>query len=255
MTIRWYNSNLQKTCSCIRGQVFFVLSFLFLFGFSQTSIAKNYIVCVGIQDYPGTENDVYLCAKDAKTIQWLFQTNGNAETTLLTNEKATRTNIVQAMRQLFAKAGPTDAVILFYCGHGSPRSLFTYDGDLSYESLWKEFDASKASRRFAFINACFSGTMRQNFDHSYLKDKSVMFFLAARSNEQALEISTMKNGLFTAYLQQGLRGSADVNRDRIITAKELYDYVSKKVIERSEGKQHPVMWGKFSDDVPVMTWK
>lgn len=79
--------------------------------------------------------------------------------------------------------------------------------------------------------------------------------MAARSNEQALEISTMKNGLFTAYLQQGLRGSADVNRDRIITAKELYDYVSKKVIERSEGKQHPVMWGKFSDDVPVMTWK
>ena len=68
--------------------------------------------------------------------------------------------------------------------------------------------------------------MRQNFDHSYLKDKSVMFFLAARSNEQALEISTMKNGLFTAYLQQGLRGSADVNRDRSITAKELYDYVS-----------------------------
>ena len=56
------------------------------------------------------------------------------------------------------------------------------------------------------------------------------------------------------YLQKGLRGNADANRDRTITAKELFDFVSEGVIKISNGKQHPVMWGKFPDNMPVMVW-
>ena len=65
----------------------------------------------------------------------------------------------------------------------------------------------------------------------------------------------MKNGFFTTYLQKGLRGGADADKDRVITAKEIFDYVHTNVVELSKGKQHPVMWGKFSDDMPVMNWK
>ena len=64
----------------------------------------------------------------------------------------------------------------------------------------------------------------------------------------------MQNGYFTTYLQRGLRGGADANRDRIITAKELFNYVHAGVVKLSNNKQHPVMWGKFSDDMPVMIW-
>ena len=81
-----------------------------------------------------------------------------------------------------------------------------------------------------------------------------MLFLSSRSNESSLEIPSMKNGFFTTYLQRGLRGNADANRDRTITAKELFDFVSTNVIKISKEKQHPVMWGKFSDDMPVMVW-
>lgn len=81
-----------------------------------------------------------------------------------------------------------------------------------------------------------------------------MLFLSSRGNETSIERRDMKNGFFTSCLQKGLRGGADVNRDRVITAKELFSYVSRNVKLLSNDKQHPVMWGKFSDNMVVMKW-
>ena len=64
----------------------------------------------------------------------------------------------------------------------------------------------------------------------------------------------MQNGFFTTFLLRGLRGGADVDRNRKITAKELFKFVSEGVKEKSKDKQHPVMWGKFSDDYTIMDW-
>ena len=111
-----------------------------------------------------------------------------------------------------------------------------------------------------FADACYSGTIRTN-DNIYrsevsaAKKANVMLFLSSRSNETSIERRDMKNGFFTTYLQKGLRGGADVNNDKIITAKELFNYVHANVADLSNGRQHPVMWGKFSDDMPVMIWK
>lgn len=218
-------------------------------------LAKTYIVCIGMQNYPQRVNDTYLCVRDAKTIQYLFKKNGNAETMLVTDKTATRSNILRAMRQLFSKATENDAVAVFYSGHGERGAICAYDGNLSYLDIWNVFKSTKAKRRFAFINACFSGTMRAKYDFSALQDKSMMFFMSSRSGEYSLEIPNMKNGLFTAYLQQGLRGSADADRNKVITARELFDYVSRMVAEVSENKQHPVMWGRFNNNMPVIVWK
>ena len=81
-----------------------------------------------------------------------------------------------------------------------------------------------------------------------------MLFLSCRSNEVSIETPTKTNGFFTYALQHGLRGGADKNKDRTITAKELFNYVSAKVKKESNDRQHPVMWGKFPDNMPVIKW-
>ena len=111
-----------------------------------------------------------------------------------------------------------------------------------------------------FADACFSGKIRTNSSSSQselsdAKKANVMLFLSSRSDETSIERRDMDNGFFTTYLQKGLRGGADTNKDRIITAKELFNYVHTNVVKISNGKQHPVMWGKFSDNMPVMSWK
>ena len=63
-----------------------------------------------------------------------------------------------------------------------------------------------------------------------------------------------KNADFAQYLIKGLKGAADTDSDRIITAKEIFTYVSAKVSERTRKKQNPVMWGKFNDNMHILNW-
>lgn len=81
-----------------------------------------------------------------------------------------------------------------------------------------------------------------------------MLFLSSRNNEDSIERPSMTNGLFTTFLEKGLRGAADANKDRTITAKEIFDFVHSGVVADSREKQHPVMWGNFDNNMPVLIW-
>lgn len=83
---------------------------------------------------------------------------------------------------------------------------------------------------------------------------SLMLFLSSRDDEVSYENPLYKNGFFTICLERCLRGGADADRNRVITAKELYQGVRRGVVELSEDRQHPVMWGNFDDNMPVMVW-
>ena len=47
---------------------------------------------------------------------------------------------------------------------------------------------------------------------------------------------------------------ADTDKDRVITAKEINNFVHQGVVEASGNRQHPVMWGKFDGNMPVIKW-
>ena len=66
--------------------------------------------------------------------------------------------------------------------------------------------------------------------------------------------SRYQNSLFTIFLERGLRGGADKNRDRIITAREIFDFVHDGVSKASKETQHPVMWGKFDNNMAIINW-
>ncbi len=243
-------------------RLFLMLLVLVLSVGSASAQKKIYIVSAGIADYPGTNMDLTLCANDAVTIKGVFAKNKRSNTILLTNSQATRAAILAALQQQFAKATKNDAILFFFSGHGSPGNLVCYDGELDYHSIKNIMAKSKARSKMIFADACFSGKMRNEQRTQYntsvpenLRNTKVMFFLSSRSDETSIERRDMKNGFFTAYLQRGLRGGADTNKDRVVTALELFKFVSKGVKNISEDRQHPVMWGKFDNNMPVITWK
>lgn len=224
------------------------------------AVGKVYLVSVGVSDYPGSSMDLTLPDKDAQTITWLYSKNSGIKYCQLLNSDATVEKIILAMNKVYSLAGPEDIVVLFFSGHGYAGGFCAYDGNITYNKIRESMARSRCKNKMIFADACFSGDIRTNgsvssSSISSAKKSNVMLFLSSRSNETSLENPSMKNGYFTYYLQKGLRGGADSDRNRVITAKELFNYVHRNVSADTYNEQHPVMWGKFSDNMPVMIWK
>ncbi len=222
--------------------------------------AKNYVVIAGISDYQEGERDLWFAANDAMVMKQLYLNNGDAYVITLTNSDATADKIKIAMRQAFRKAKAEDNIVFIFAGHGFQGGFACYNSYIFYEEVVNAMKTSKAKKKMVFVNACYSGNARYTSERTDKHfNEQIMFFLSSRSGQVSWERSDMKNSFFIAYLERGMRGAADSNRDKRITAVELFNYVSTEVNKRSNDQmekldQHPVMWGNFDDNMIVIDW-
>lgn len=224
-----------------------------------------HVVSVGISDYQCIK-DLQLSHQDAKSVAAYYKHvlgEGRAEVHVLTDQLATKDRILQLLRTTFTKANKEDVVLFFFSGHGVQSGFCSCDTNckygkyISYDELKQIYKESKAERKIIFADACYSGAFRgekkqKASTSSSFSNQHVLLFLSSRTDEVSMERTDMRNGYFTTFLLAGLKGKADQNNDQIVTAKELFTYVSKEVEAISNGRQHPVMWGKFSDNLILM---
>ena len=248
--------------------LFFLISFLLIGCKKEIEEPCTYVVSVGISKYKSI-NNLRLAERDAESVAQLFDKR-SAKTILLRGAESSKTNILQTLKNHFIVAKPQDLVVLFFSGHGYQGGFCPYDmtqnaeSGLSYEDIRSIFKDCKAKNKIIIADACYSGLFRGETGENHSaslraqsedSSSNVVVFLSSRSNETSIESPFMAYGLFTNSLIRGLRGGADSNRDRIISAKEIFDFVSISVKEKSQDKQHPVMWGKFNDDMILMDWR
>lgn len=222
--------------------------------------AAIYVVSVGINDYKSI-NDLHLCKNDAKAISEVFSTH-TPNVTLLTDAEATKANILRNLRAQFGRAKQADTVIFFFSGHGYENGFCPYDmgntpsTGLSFADIAEVMRSCDAGKKLIFADSCHSGGMRKSKGKTSNPSagNNVMLFLSSRTNESSIETPFMQNGIFTTFLKKGLRGAADANQDRDITARELFNYVSQNVRTTSQNLQHPVMWGKFDNNLSIIRW-
>lgn len=224
------------------------------------SVAETYVVCVGIGSYSDPKvSNLTKTEKDAKSVAEFYK-KGTDNVITITGKFATRAQIRKSLRSQFGRAKEGDKIVFYFSGHGYPGGFCPYDMSrieegLSYGEVIKIMSQSKAKDKMIFADACNSGAIRQSGTTAKPDSGNVMLFLSSRGNEYSIESPLLSNGYFTNYLLHGLGGKADTNHDRIITAKELYDYVSTGVVQLSNGKQHPVMWGKFPNDLVIVKYR
>jgi hypothetical protein len=75
-------------------------------------------LCVGINDYPGTNMDLAGCVNDAKDWQALLESRGYTVKRLLDRE-GTRANIMRELDTLVGSAADGDSLVFTFSGHGS----------------------------------------------------------------------------------------------------------------------------------------
>jgi len=102
-------------------------------------MGKKLALCIGINDYPGTGNDLSGCVNDANDWGTTLAEKGFTVKKLL-NKNATRKNILDNLKTFIDKAVKGDSIIFQYSGHGS--YVPDKDGDESdgTDECWCPYD-------------------------------------------------------------------------------------------------------------------
>ncbi|MFM2267451.1 MAG: hypothetical protein RL757_892 [Bacteroidota bacterium] len=234
---------------------------------------KVWAVIVGIERYTAMPNLKY-SGDDAHYFHsFLRSPEGGAladeQVKVLIDEDATRANILQTMRQVLLRADENDVIVFYFSGHGLDGSFLPIDYDgfnnrLSHADVKNVLGESQAKYKICFADACHSGallalkqglTQQATIDKYYSAFKDVKgglaLFMSSKAEEYSLEDQSLRSGIFSHYLIKGLKGGADSDKNKIVTIRELFDFVYKNVRTYTSGAQTPIISGNYDVNMPV----
>lgn len=242
--------------SILRVILLMTVMFISIDIFSQ----KTYIVCVGLNTNRDNVDPLPCSRIDMEGIARFYHKYNGSEVFMLLDANATRAHILKVLNKQFSRSTAADEIIFAYSGHGFDGGVSTYNNNevLYCSEVQQIMLNAKARRKMMFVMSCHSGSFTKKNKNSkdsrrkYNRKSNVLLFLSSKANEYSWETGFMDNSFFFLYLLDGLKGEADNNNDRKVTARELFNYVAPNVTQISGGKQHPVMWGKFPDDMVIV---
>ena len=142
-------------------------------------------------------------------------------------------------------------VVIYYSGHSDEDGLLIGADRVSYDELRARIQSIPAEVRLAILDSCASGAFTRRKGGvrraPFLMDASAdtkghAYLASSAINEVAQESDRIGASFFTHYLVSGLRGAADVNRDRRVTLQEAFEFAAQETLARTEktrgGPQH-----------------
>ncbi len=237
----------------------------------RSSEVKIWAVVVGVGRYTSMPVLKYSDDDAYQFYAFLKSPEGGAlpdkQIKVLVDEDATRVNILQTMRQILLKADENDEIVFYFSGHGLDGAFLPQDFDglnnrLLHSEVKAIFEQSKAKHKLCIADACFSGSLLalkqplapqiQAFYRAFDNTQGGMaLFMSSKSQEYSLEDQGLRSGIFSHYLSRGLKGEADVDGNKIVTIRELYDFVYKNVRSYTSSAQTPTISGQFDWAMPV----
>lgn len=255
---------------------------------SHSQHLKVHAVIVGIVRYQDPEiPPLKLSEKDAtdfytflKEREKLFD---SMHLTLLLNEKATRANITEALRNKLKLANENDVVIIYLSGHGA------VDAEMTNEFYYVTYDARRknlfgtallmndknlfkgiASQRCLLLtDACHSGGFNLGLEKGLGTGKSAALaptlfqgvrgrvgIASSRPDERSYERPVYGNSVFTHFLLKGLRGEAVAGAGSgVVSIKSLFNYVATATSRATDGHQNPQLYNAQGGNIDAAIFR
>lgn len=237
----------------------------------RSTVPKLWIVAVGIDTYLNPTLNLQCAVNDAKSV---FNTVGSDDnrayrdqkTTLITNASATFDEIKESIDKVVGEASPQDAFIFYYAGHGAvvPQGndkQFCFvlhdvvnatdasslrEHGITSDTLRSWLRRIPCLRQVVVIDACYSGEVattpteidNARFIASMQRSTGATIIAGVPPNAKAKEELSLKHGLFTHTVLQGLSGGAR-DADGEVTVLGLLNYLTKAV---------PATYAKYSQE-------
>jgi len=163
-------------------------------------------------------------------------------------------NIDDQLADFLEKPTAEDTTIVFIAGHGINIDEDYYfipsDGRKSDPEKWKRSslvdwaDIQKPIERaegvrFLLLDTCHAANAFNPRLEKDAADARIVVFSATAANSTAAELPELGHGVFTYAVIEGLKGGADLSRDRFIEAQKLSTYVLGAVRKLTADKQLP----------------
>lgn len=237
----------------------------------QQGDVNIYAVIVGVSRYENFEALKYSDDDAYRIYAFLKSPEGGAipdkNIHIFIDESAVKENIMNAMKIVTEQADENDVIICYFAGHGLDGYFLPADSDgyqrtISYLSLRESLENSRAKQKLFMADACYSGSFLasrspnmsqlQNF-YQQLSQSSggTAFLLSSKETEYSKEASGLRQGVFSYFLIEGMKGNADTNQDRVVTIEELYEYIRNGVRKYTKNEQNPILAGRYQPDLPI----
>ena len=229
-----------------------------------------YVLSVGVSDYENNDLDLRFAHADAEGIARAFKSQqgrlfGEVKAKVLTNEVATKGEILDGFDWLESELTQCDVAVVFVAGYGVNDKRDNYyflPHDANPEKLrrsaveWNAFNSILADlpgKTLLMVDTCKSGNVTGSKKYrgiarsdstSTIKElinteSGVVVMTASTGSELSVEDTSWGHGAFTKALLDGLDGPADYDRDGVITLKELDLHVTRSVKTLTKGQQRP----------------
>ncbi len=236
--------------------------------FSPT-LPRLYVLAIGVADYDDETLKLNYADDDARLLAKTLEERAaglyrSIDTKLIVDKDATQKGILSGLVWLKQQMTQHDVGVLFYSGHGERDEL----GDLYLlpcdvdtdnplllsgvpDAQIKSVLQGTPGRMIVMLDACHAGSIGGDRRKDAgaptddlvrdlaTDDYGVVVMASSMGREFSLESPDNKSGMFTLALCEGLNGDADLNRDDHVYFHELDVYVSDRVKELSNGRQHP----------------
>ncbi len=250
---------------------------------------KLWAVVIGVSNYKnlGPEQQLKFAHRDAQAFaEFLKSPNGGgfpaSQLKLLVNQDATISSMRSALGTVLPRsAEPDDVVVIFFAGHGVVENstegyLLAYDSDPQnlYATAMSVSEVDrivtervKARTVILIADACHSGRLgltsrdanaekvlvNRYLDEIGKSGRGVFRLLAARADQLSYEDARWGggHGVFTHYLLEGLKGKADRDKDSVVRAAELLEYLSEVVPSETKSLQIPRAAGSIDARLPL----
>jgi len=243
---------------------------------AQEREGETYVLVVGVDDYADAKiSDLKFAEADARAVADFYARDpaspaSSERVKLLLGRQATRRGVLRALQEHLLRRAvrPEDTAILYFAGHGFVDAAgdaylacqdtehaglaFSAISAQQLQALWRQLGARQ---RILITDACHSGALAgiRGFGgvgkrvlpgaKGSPKDAGRSLAIAAAGANQ-FSVEDEGHGVFTAALLAALRGGADGDRDKVVTAAELRDYLAREVpirARRRGGVQDPVV--------------
>jgi tetratricopeptide (TPR) repeat protein len=235
---------------------------------SKPAIPRSYALVVGIAKYDKLPDSGQLqfAERDAEAIYsaLISPEGGNFRAENVRRLVGPAANLSNLRKELLewlpSVTKDDDRVLIYFAGHGfisdgkaylapsdiDPKNIkgTGFSMDMLGDAMARKI---KGKWKVLLTDSCHSGSIMPPADAAAMNtslkslDRSLFSLTASRDREQSFESPEWGggHGIFTYYVVKGLEGSADENRDGIVTADELGEYVHTEVRRATGGRQNP----------------